>query len=56
LYADGITTVKEPAVTRDHTERMLVTMGARLERANQRISMRGHQALQGCDIEVPDVS
>jgi 3-phosphoshikimate 1-carboxyvinyltransferase len=53
LYADGITTVKEPAVTRDHTERMLVTMGARLERANQRISMRGHQALQGCDIEVP---
>ncbi|MDA0706652.1 MAG: 3-phosphoshikimate 1-carboxyvinyltransferase [Proteobacteria bacterium] len=53
LYADGITTVKEPAVTRDHTERMLVTMGAGLERANHRISMRGHQTLHGCDIEVP---
>ena len=53
LYADGVTTVKEPTVTRDHTERMLVTMGAKLERANHRISMRGHQVLQGSDIEVP---
>jgi 3-phosphoshikimate 1-carboxyvinyltransferase len=53
LYADGVTTVKETAVTRDHTERMLVTMGAELERANHRISIRGHQALRACDIEVP---
>jgi 3-phosphoshikimate 1-carboxyvinyltransferase len=53
LYADGVTTVKEPVVTRDHTERMLLTMGAELERANHRISMRGHQALRACDIEVP---
>ena len=29
LYADGITTVKEPAVTRDHTERMLDNDGHR---------------------------
>ncbi len=28
LYADGKTTVIEPAVTRDHTERMLAAMGA----------------------------
>ncbi len=53
LYADGITTVKEPAITRDHTERMLLTMGAKLERANNRISLRGHQTLRGCNIEVP---
>jgi len=53
LYANGITTVKEPAITRDHTERMLTTMGVRVERANHRISMRGQQALTGCDIQVP---
>lgn len=53
LYANGITTVKEPAITRDHTERMLATMGVRVERANHRISMRGQQVLTGCDIQVP---
>lgn len=53
LYADGITTVKEPAVTRDHTERMLATMGVRLERDNHRISLRGQQTLSGCAIQVP---
>lgn len=53
LYADGITTVKEPVITRDHTERMLLTMGAKLERANNRISLRGYQTLRGCNIEVP---
>jgi 3-phosphoshikimate 1-carboxyvinyltransferase len=53
LYADGITTVKEPAVTRDHTERMLATMGVEIEKVEQRISMRGDQTLVGTDIKVP---
>ena len=53
LYADGITTVKEPAITRDHTERMLATMGIELEKAEQRISMRGDQDLIAADIQVP---
>ena len=53
LYADGITTVKEPAVTRDHTERMLTTMGIEIEKVEQRISMRGDQTLVGTDIDVP---
>jgi 3-phosphoshikimate 1-carboxyvinyltransferase len=53
LYADGITTVKEPAVTRDHTERMLATMGVQLERSDHRISIRGDQTLGGTDVEVP---
>jgi 3-phosphoshikimate 1-carboxyvinyltransferase len=53
LYADGITTVKEPAVTRDHTERMLTTMGVSLGRAEQRISIRGDQSLHGTDVQVP---
>lgn len=53
LSADGLTTVKETAVTRDHTERMLNTMGARLENSNGRISIQGYQTLHGCDIQVP---
>ncbi len=53
LYADGITTVKEPAVTRDHTERMLSTMGVEVERTDRRISIRGDQTLDGLNIQVP---
>jgi len=54
LYADGRTEVTEPAVTRDHTERMLGTMGARVERKQGgRICMAGRQALTGVEIEVP---
>lgn len=30
LFAEGTTTLKEPALSRDHTERMLQAMGARL--------------------------
>ncbi|MFN8471664.1 MAG: 3-phosphoshikimate 1-carboxyvinyltransferase [Anaerolineae bacterium] len=32
LFADGVTTVREPEATRDHTERMLGAMGAAVER------------------------
>jgi len=32
LYAEGRTTVEEPAPSRDHTERMLEAFGARIER------------------------
>lgn len=53
LYANGITTVKEPAVTRDHTERMLATMGVEIDKAERRISMRGAQTLTAQDIKVP---
>ncbi len=53
LYADGVTTVKEPAVTRDHTERMLNSMGVNVESANGRISITGNQVLRGSDIRVP---
>lgn len=53
LYADGITTIKEPAVTRDHTERMLLAMGVEIEKAERRISVRGDQALSPRDIKVP---
>jgi 3-phosphoshikimate 1-carboxyvinyltransferase len=53
LYADGVTTVKEPAVTRDHTERMLNSMGVNVESANGRISITGNQVIRGSDIRVP---
>jgi 3-phosphoshikimate 1-carboxyvinyltransferase len=53
LYADGITTVKEPAVTRDHTERMLSAMGVEVDKVGQRISIRGDQRLACTSIQVP---
>jgi 3-phosphoshikimate 1-carboxyvinyltransferase len=53
LYADGITTVKEPAITRDHTERMLSAMGVEVDRSDHRIAIRGDQTLSGTNIQVP---
>ncbi len=53
MYADGTTSVIEPAVTRDHTERMLGSMGATVGVDGNRISLVGGQALQGCQVEVP---
>ena len=53
MYADGVTTVKEPAVTRDHTERMLSSMGAKVERTENRISIQGSPILRSAEIQVP---
>lgn len=53
LYAHGTTSVTEPAVTRDHTERMLGSMGVRVLTDGARISVDGGQRLTGCEIEVP---
>ncbi|MDX1509701.1 MAG: 3-phosphoshikimate 1-carboxyvinyltransferase, partial [Woeseiaceae bacterium] len=53
LYADGITKVTEPAVTRDHTERMLAALGADLRVEADRISMAGGQRLAAADLQVP---
>ncbi len=54
LYADGKTSVSEPAVTRDHTERMLRTMGVPVTATGaRRIGLQGGQALTGCAIDVP---
>jgi 3-phosphoshikimate 1-carboxyvinyltransferase len=53
LYVDGTTSVAEPAVTRDHTERMLGSMGVKLGRDQNQISLAGGQTLRGCKIEVP---
>ncbi len=53
LFADGQTTVLEPAVTRDHTERMLKAFGADLIVDGRKITLQGRQQLQGCPIDVP---
>ncbi len=53
LCAQGETTIAEPAITRDHTERMLRSMGVQIEVGESQIVMAGQQVLQGADIEVP---
>ena len=53
LYADGITTVHERGITRDHTERMLRIFGADVTCAGGRVSLAGPAHLQACDVQVP---
>lgn len=53
LYARGKTSVIEPAVTRDHTERMLGSMGVKVSTSGNRISLAGGQSLLGCPVQVP---
>jgi 3-phosphoshikimate 1-carboxyvinyltransferase len=53
LYASGRTRVVEPAITRDHTERMLRAFGVEVLRSKKAIALEGGQALQGTDIDVP---
>jgi len=57
LYAEGTTTVTEPAPTRDHTERMLRGFGYDVRSNGNRISLDGGGKLSACDIDVPsDIS
>jgi 3-phosphoshikimate 1-carboxyvinyltransferase len=62
LYAEGETSVTEPEVTRDHTERMLRGFGYGVKTVTDisgktRISLHGGGKLTGCTIEVPaDIS
>ena len=57
LYADGPTTVREPAPARDHTERMLIAMGAALTVNGQEITLRPGPSLQARHVDVPgDIS
>jgi 3-phosphoshikimate 1-carboxyvinyltransferase len=56
LYAEGRTRVCEPAITRDHTERMLSAFGAKLSRENNCIEIVPGE-LQATSINVPaDIS
>jgi 3-phosphoshikimate 1-carboxyvinyltransferase len=53
LYAKGETVVIEPVVTRDHTERMLKSMGANIESDSGRIRLQGTGQLNATKFQVP---
>ena len=53
LYANGTTKVVEPAVTRDHTERMLESMGVTVRSSGNSISIEGGQTPHACHVAVP---
>lgn len=57
LYAEGVTSVTEPAPTRDHTERMLAGFGYHVHRDGATASVTGGGTLTACAIDVPaDIS
>ncbi|BBN59611.1 3-phosphoshikimate 1-carboxyvinyltransferase [Hydrogenovibrio marinus] len=62
LYANGTTSVVEPAPTRDHTERMLKGFGydvktEKLDSMQTRVELKGGGVLKAMDIDVPsDIS
>ncbi len=53
LYAKGETMVIEPAVTRDHTERLLRSMGAIVSGDGGHIRLQPTERLEATSIEVP---
>ena len=57
LYANGITSVTEPALSRDHTERMLRSFGANIVSDKNTCTITPPETLHGQHIEVPgDIS
>ena len=57
MFAEGTTTVVQPAETRDHTERMMASFKVTTRRENHAISILGGQIPESCDFIVPgDIS
>lgn len=57
LYADGRTSITEPAPTRDHTERMLEAFGYPVEVNGSTRAVVGGGQLKAADIDIPsDIS
>jgi 3-phosphoshikimate 1-carboxyvinyltransferase len=57
LQADGVSTIIEPAETRDHTERMIRQFGGEITKDNHTIQVKGGQKLKASTIHVPgDIS
>lgn len=57
LRANGVTSVTEPALSRDHTERMLAAMGANVHRDGLRVSISPAPKLSAFEISIPaDIS
>lgn len=53
LYAQGKTTITEPVMTRDHTERMLQHFGVDVQRNGLTVSITPGQTLKAADFNVP---
>ena len=53
LFAEGVTSVREPLPSRDHTERMLGAFGAEVERDGVTTRLRGPATLRGAPVRVP---
>jgi 3-phosphoshikimate 1-carboxyvinyltransferase len=53
LHAEGVTTVREPVRTRDHTEIALREFGAEVEVQNRAIAVHGRARLRSLDLTVP---
>lgn len=57
LYTDGKTTVIEPSLSRDHTERMMRYLGVPLEIRDLSVSVTGDAQLEARDMRIPgDIS
>jgi len=57
LFSSGLTSVTEPALSRDHTERLLPCFGVEIFNENLKTSLRGPALLKATDIKVPgDIS
>ncbi|MBF0189552.1 MAG: 3-phosphoshikimate 1-carboxyvinyltransferase [Magnetococcales bacterium] len=57
LTAAGRTSVTEPALSRDHTERMLAAFGVEVEQNGLTVAVQGRPRLRGLELTVPgDIS
>ncbi|UCD55034.1 MAG: 3-phosphoshikimate 1-carboxyvinyltransferase [Candidatus Omnitrophota bacterium] len=57
LYAKNVTSVTEPFISRDHTERMLKFCGAKISRKHLTVSIEGKAELDGKKFFIPgDIS
>ncbi len=54
LFADGATVVEEPAPSRDHTERMLAAMGARIGREGSATHLVPGDVLRPLSMRIPN--
>ncbi len=53
LYAAGSTAISEPALSRDHTERMLLARGVSLERMGLKVVLHGAASIRAHSLIVP---
>jgi 3-phosphoshikimate 1-carboxyvinyltransferase len=53
LFADGPTTIVEPGPCRDHTERLLTSMGANIQREGNRVTITPGNELRPLSVWIP---